>query len=48
MTGAFARASNVEDYFSRMRERSLAWLVGRYRDGPVNAEALPLADEAIG
>ena len=29
MTGAFARAGNLEDYFSRMRERSLAWLVGR-------------------
>jgi hypothetical protein len=30
MTSSFARASNIEDYFSRMRERSLAWLVGKF------------------
>jgi hypothetical protein len=31
MTSAFARAGNVGDYFSRMRETSLAWLVGRFK-----------------
>jgi hypothetical protein len=31
MMGAFARASPPENYFSRIREKSLAWLVGKFK-----------------